>query len=466
MTEPVAGGAGKFEATLGSFVRENRLYGAAAGIVHGSELVWSAGAGFADLATRRPAGPDVLYRIASITKTFTGTAILQLRDAGKLDLDDPVVKWIPELSGSASPEKIGSVTIRRLLSHESGLVSEPPGTDYLAVPPSYQGVAARNLERVAEIFTAVPPNTQHKYSNLGYQLLGEVVGRTSGMPYPQYITQRILTPLLMSSTVFEPLNPMLALRCAVGYAGRAFSDELPVAPSMPPEWAEGGLWSTVTDLGRWVSFQLAAHPSPGGSASDVADSPVLSVTTRREMHKPRYLHDEEWSAASGISWYSVREDDVTWVQHSGDLPGFSSNACFDRATRVGAVVLVNGTADAAELAMALAAQARELANAAPPQLAGPSPTPDELKPLLGLYATADMTFVLRVEWRDGKLVVVRGDWPGGIMAMEPAGEADSFRVAPGFRQSGEPLVFQRRADGTVTSMRLGGGTLVRLDPVV
>jgi CubicO group peptidase (beta-lactamase class C family) len=461
----VADGAEQFEAKLGSFVRENRLYGAAAGVVHGDELVWAGGAGFADLAAGRHSGPDVLYRVASITKTFTGTAILQLRDAGKLDLDDPVVKWVPELADSASPETIGGVTIRRLLSHESGLVSEPPGTDFMALQPSYQGVVARNLERAGEIFTAVPPNTQLKYCNLGYQLLGEIVSRVSEIPYPQYVVERILTPLQMLSTGFEPLDPALAQQRAVGYSGRAFSDELAVAPAMPPVWAEGGLWSTVADLGRWLSFQLAAHPGPPGSDRQVADSPVLSAATRREMHKPRYLSDEDWSTAWGVSWYSVRKDDVTWVQHSGGLPGYSSNACFDRATLVGAIVLVNGAADASALAMALGARARELAEAAPARLAAPAPMPTELQPLLGLYAPADMSFLLRIEWRDGKLAVVEGDGPAEIMPLERGSEAGSFVVAAGFRQSGEPLVFRRRADGAVTSIFIGGGSLVRVDPV-
>ncbi len=98
--------------------------------------------------------------------------------------------------------------------------------------------------------------------------------------------------------------------------------------------------------------------------STQAESPVLAAAIRREMHKPRYLSDEEWSSAWGISWYSARKDDVTWVQHSGGLPGFESNACFDRGSRVGAIVLVNGGADAANMAMSLAAQARELAAAA------------------------------------------------------------------------------------------------------
>jgi CubicO group peptidase (beta-lactamase class C family) len=462
MTGPVASGAEQFEAQLASFVRDNRVYGAAAGIVHGDELAWSGGAGFADLAARRPSGPDVLYRIASITKTFTGTAILQLRDAGKLDLDDQVIKWIPELADSASPETIGRVTIRRLLSHESGLVSEPPGTDFMAETPVYQGDVARNLERVSEFFTAVPPNTQLKYCNLGYQLLGEIVSRISEIPYPQYVAERILTPLGMSSTGFEPVDSALAERRATGYAGRAFSDELSVAPSMPPVWAEGGLWSSVTDLGRWLSFQLAAHPDLADRDGEQADSPVLSAATRREMHKPRYLSDEEWSTAWGVSWYAVRKDDVTWIQHSGGLPGWVSNACFDRTSRVGAVVLVNGYADVSALAMALGAKARELAQAAAPRLVPPPPLPTDLRPLLGLYAPADMSELIRVEWRDGKLAVVEGDQ---TIPLEPGRDTGSFVVAPGFRTSGEPVVFQRRPDGAVTGMLTGGGTLVRLDPV-
>jgi D-alanyl-D-alanine carboxypeptidase len=466
MAGPVAAGAQDFQTKVASFVRENRLCGAAAGVVHGGQLVWSGGAGFADAAGDRAAGPDVLYRIASITKTFTGTAVLQLRDAGLLDLDDPVVKWIPELSDSASPAGIGAVTIRRLLSHESGLVSEPPGTNFLAAEPRYEGLASRNLERVGEIFAAVPPNTQTKYSNLGYQLLGEIVQRASGTPYLQYIADRILTPLSMSSSGFEPLAPGLAARRATGYNAAALSDELSVAPAMPPLWAEGGLWSTVEDLGRWLSFQLAAHAdAPADTAEANAGSEVLASATRREMHKPRYLSDEDWSTAIGISWFSVRKDNVTWVGHSGGLPGFTSDVCFDRDSRVGAVVLLNGAAEASALAMSLAAAGRDLAEAAAPEVRRPAPTPADVAPLLGLYAAPDMSFVVRLEWRDGKPTLVDTSAPGQKILLDRAAEPGGFVVAPGYRQSGEHVRFGRRPDGTVVSLQLGGGSLVRLDPV-
>ncbi len=186
----------------------------------------------------------------------------------------------------------------------------------------------------------------------------------------------------------------------------------------------------MSDLARWLSFQLAAHPGVTADSAH-AEPPRLAAATRREMHKPRYLSDEEWSSAWGISWYSARKDDVTWVQHSGGLPGFESNACFDRDSRVGAIVLVNGGADAANMAMSLAARARELAAAAAPQLTAPAPTPADLLPLLGVYASVDMSFLLRVEWRDGKLAIVEGSGPGETVPLERGSERASFVVACG-----------------------------------
>src|SRR5215469_5297377 len=459
MTGPAVDGADEFEARLASFVKDNRLYGAAAGVVHTGELAWAGGVGFADITARRPAQPDTLYRIASITKTFTGTAIMQLRDAGKLDLDDPAVDWLPELKASGSPKAIARVTIRRLLSHESGLIGDPPGTDWTLPVPLYEGLAERTLARAAEILTAVPPNTQQKYSNLGYQLLGEIVRRASGTDYPAYLRAHVLRPLGMTATAFEPLEPALAARCATGYDGRAFSDELTVAAAASPVWAEGGLWSDVRDLARWLSFQLGPY------ADQPTDSPVLAAATLREMHRPRYLADDRWKQAYGISWYAIRKDEVTWIQHSGGLNGFITNACFDREHRVGAIALLNGIADAQDLAMDLAAIARRLVQGSAPAVRLPAPTPEHYKSLLGLYATADMTVLVRLEWRDGKLTFVEPGSTDQPTDIVPAGTPDTFTAAAGNRNAGETVRFRRLDSGQVESVFVGSATLLRLDPV-
>ena len=254
---------------------------------------------------------------------------------------------MPELSAAVGVSPIENVTIRRLLSHESGLMGDAPGTDWEG--PTYQGSVTANLARASEIGVRVPPNTQLKYSNMGYQLLGEIVARVSGRPYAEYVGERILDPLGMSASGFPPLPDALRARMATGYTVRQFSDELSESVAAPDNQAEGGLISCVGDLARWISFQVRED---GGERPGAQ---VLAESTLAEMHRPRYLGgDPAWELAWGISWYAVRRGDVVWVQHSGDIHGFSSNVCFDREHRVGAIALVNTMASAGELSMQLA----------------------------------------------------------------------------------------------------------------
>ncbi len=457
---PVAAGGPELAAKLASFLEEDRLPGAAAGVVHGDELVWSGGAGFADVGARRPTEPDMLYRIASITKTFTGTAIMQLRDAGRLDLDDPAVAWLPELRGATSPfGPVEAVTVRRMLSHESGLAAEPPGTDWAI--PAYQGSAARTLRRASDIAVTLPPGTAHKYSDLAYQLLGEIVTRASGTPYPQYMREAILDPLGMPATSFEPLPAELPARCATGYGWRALTDERDVASPMPPVWAEGGLWSCVPDLARWISFQLGAHRDPA------PESPVLAAASLREMHKPRYLADDGWTQAWGVSWCGTRWDDVIWIGHSGGLPGFTSTVCLDPTAQVGAIVLLNGTSsDSPALAMDIAAAARRLARARPPAITPPEPVPAPYRPLLGIYARPDLGgWVIRLEWRDGKLTFVTPESAAWRLVLAPTPDPNLFAIDAGTGFAAENVTFRRLPDGRVASVFLMESTWARLDPV-
>ena len=133
--------------------------------------------------------PKTLYRIASITKTFTATAVMQLRDAGKLALDDPAIAYLPELAAAQSPlGPLETLTIRRMLSHESGLQSEPPGTNWSDV--LYEDDPNLRSRELPRSRFRVPVHTQWKYSNLAYQLLGEIVSRVSETTYPSTSARR------------------------------------------------------------------------------------------------------------------------------------------------------------------------------------------------------------------------------------------------------------------------------------
>jgi CubicO group peptidase (beta-lactamase class C family) len=457
VASPLTDLAGELEAHARGFVREHRLPGVAAAVVHGDDVLWAGGEGFADITAGRRPDTRTLYRVASITKTFTGTAIVQLRDAGRLHLDDPAVAYIPELAGAAAPfGPIETLTIRRMLSHESGLMGDPPGTDWSA--RIYAADVAEILGRVEETGLRVPVNVQQKYSNLAYELLGEIVARVSGTPYPEFVGDNILKPLGLESTSFEPLSETLAGRCAVGYAPRAFSDELvPARPLKSNLWAAGGLWSCLDDLARWISFQV--RPDDGD------DGGVLSRTSRREMQRPRYLGDDAWTEAWGVAWYATRREGVTWVTHSGGLFGFITNICFDPEERVGAIALVNGHGPADVLAVELAAMARRAILDHSLPIAPPQPLPAEWRPLLGLYADPDLGLIIRLEWRDGRLTFIDPDDPGWRPTLRPTGVPDEFVVELGVRQSGEPCTFQRRADGRLRAVALGPATFARLDPV-
>ena len=457
MTDPVESVSARLQAALAAFVKEHRLPGATAGVVHDGHLVWSGSTGFADVAHRVVADPSTLHRVASITKTFTATAILQLRDDGLLGLDDPVVGHVPELAAAqpvAGP--IEAVTLRLLLAHQSGLQSEPPGTDWSV--GRYEGDVLVNLARAAEIGTRVAVATQEKYSNLGYQVLGEVVARVGGTSYAEHVRSRITEPLGMTRTGLDPLPDDLVADQATAYGARWMSDDL-TAVSEPLEMrsSEGGLWSCVDDLARWAAFWLEKD-------DDDTHVGVLAHRTRREMRTPRYLADDAWTSAFGLGWYGVRKDDVVWIQHGGGLLGFRSMVCFEPQEGVGAIVLINGMGRAGAIAMALGDIARAAVLEAEPVVVVPAALPSAYADLLGLYAEAEVFGELvRVEWRDATLAVTAPDEP--TIELRPTEDPDVFDVAPGNRASGEPARFERAADGRVRRFWIGGGSYGRLHTI-
>ena len=451
--------AGKLDERVAAFVKEHRLPGAAAGIVVEDELAWTGGYGYADVETKRPHDAQTLFRIASITKTFTATAIMQLRDERKLHLDDPAVAFLPELRDASSAfGSIETVTIRRMLSHESGLMGDPPGARWFH--DIYEASPAANLARAAEIGTMIPPNVQQKYSNLAFQLLGEIVARVDGRSYVEAIHERILEPLGMRSSGFHPLPADHEARRAVGYRPRWLSDEfVPAAGLAEFPAAEGGLQSCVEDVARWLSAQFPMEHAPQGHRT------VLPDTTLREMQRPRYLEGDKWEEAWCIGWYAQRKGETVWLQHSGGLPGFITNACFRAKERIGAIALLNGSAEASTLAMELGALALEAVRGAVTPLELPDAMPEAYAQLLGIYGEPTEAMLTRLEWRDGKLTLLEPAEPDFKLIFLPTDDPLRFTVDWFQRESGEPVEFHRDGDGRVTGVTIGPYSLQRFEPI-
>src|SRR6185369_2268909 len=223
------------------------------GIVHDQELVFAKGYGFADLAKKTPATPDTAYRIASISKTFTAHCLLQLRDAGKLSLDDPVTKWVPELKFSNVDPARPVLTIRHLITHTGGVPREVDGTYWNDMSFPTREAMLPVLNRMG---LALPPETEWKYSNVAVGLSGYVVEAASGEKYPDYVARHVLEPLGMAGTRVMPAKDMPTL--AVAYGRRMPGKPRRLEPFFFGNYmlAASNLASTVNDLAKYVELQF------------------------------------------------------------------------------------------------------------------------------------------------------------------------------------------------------------------
>ncbi len=299
------------------------------GIISGGRLVYSSSSGYADVKQAVPATSRTAYRIASMSKSFTAMAIMQLRDRGKLRLDDPASLYIPEMKklkhlATDAP----AITIRHLLTHAAGFPEDNPWGDRQLADTDKE---LMNLMSGGVSFSNVP-GIAFEYSNMGFALLGRIITNVSKIPYQQYITKNILLPLGMKDTYWEYAK-VPAKQLAHGYRwinGNWREEELLHDGS----WgAMGGMISTVEDFAKYVALHMSAWP-----ARDGKESPVLKRSSLREMQTMgnysgmnagfRYPNGGRPCALSSMYAFGLgvtRDcEGKTWIGHSGGLPGFGS----------------------------------------------------------------------------------------------------------------------------------------------
>ncbi len=329
-----------------SFAQRARVPGFGYAIIVDGKLAHVGVGGLRDAPSRSPVDTATVFRIASMSKSFAAVAILQLRDARKLTLDDPAEKYVPELASLRYPTSDSpKITVRHLLTHSGGFPEDNPWGD--------QQLAATDDEMAAMMRSGIPfstaPGTAYEYSNFGFAILGRIVANVSGMPYSRYVRERILLPLGMSVTTLEARS-VPANRLAHGY--RLRDGEWIEEPQLPDGafGPMGGMLTSISDLGRWVGFMLDAWPP-----RDDPDGGPLSRASRREMQQiARYFGASAATdsagnislAANGYG-YGLRVQQTclfsTSVSHTGGLPGFGSLMRWLPEYGVGIVALGNLT---------------------------------------------------------------------------------------------------------------------------
>jgi CubicO group peptidase (beta-lactamase class C family) len=409
--------------------RKDRVPGLFAGVVRAGGLLWHHGVGAARLdEPATPPGPDDQFLVASITKTFTAAMVMQLRDEGRLALDDTLDALLPEVTRPA-------VSVRQCLAHASGMQREPVGEVWETLVFPDRDELLSGFDRAERVH---PPHRLWHYSNLAYSVLGEVVSRLDGRDWYASLRARILHPLEMRRTTVG-----FAGAHAQGYYVPPYSD-VPVrqeAYDLRAMTPCGGLASTGADLARWSAF-LA---DPAGE--------VLSPDTLEEMCEPQLLMDRErWTAAMGLGFFLVRSGTRTYVGHTGGMPGHITAVFTDREAGTGGVALTNSgtTSDIAGLAVTLADHVTEHEPVEPAPWRPGASVPPELADLLGVWWSEGSPFTFTV--REGRLEARAPSQPEHQppSRFERVG-TDVFRTVSG-REHGELLRVTRGADGRPRSM--------------
>lgn len=334
----------KLHQLLENHAKEKNIPGIAYGIVVDGELVVDSALGVINRERNLPATTKSAFRIASMTKSFTAMAIMKLVEEGKVGLQDPGYRHVPEMANLAYPTSDSPpITVENLLTMTAGFPEDNPwGDRQLDEPVSM-------LQELINggISFSNPPSHRFEYSNTGYAILGMIISNASGIPYQEYIKTNILQPLGMTETYWE-FSKVPEDQLAIGYA----RDSLTLAPMLHDGsyGAMGGLITSIEDFSKYVSFHLSAWPPRSGPE----DGPVRRSSVRKmhEAHYPRLnaeakdWNDEPCAVISGYGYgLSIMENchGTRRVSHGGALPGFGSNYVFYPDLGIGLMAFCNVT---------------------------------------------------------------------------------------------------------------------------
>jgi CubicO group peptidase (beta-lactamase class C family) len=311
----------RLDSIAGAGVRQGRAVGMVAAVVNGNDTLLMRAWGKADLEWDVPMTTDAMFEIGSIAKQFAAAAILQLKDAGKLALDDPITKWLPDLGTSGA-----GVTLRRLLTHTSGIFQfgEQAEWEVNLFNPQFPRDSARRLIRLEPF--QFPTGTAQAYNNSAFWLSGLVVERASGMKYEDYLKQNIFQPLGMARSMYCDSFANVPRR-AHGYHMLPGGIRRPPTVNYALVFGPGAICSTAGDLVTWLQ---ALH---GGK--------VLSPESYADMTTPATLADgTRLQYGLGIK-VGTDVHGLRHIGHGGTAPGFRADATWYPDARMAVVVLMN-----------------------------------------------------------------------------------------------------------------------------
>jgi CubicO group peptidase (beta-lactamase class C family) len=434
-------------AVIDSWIEAQMIYekipGFTVAIVKDQKLIWSKGYGFADVENKVPMKPETLCSICSISKLFTSIAVMQLWEQGKLRLDDSVAMYLPDFKVKQDFESV-PITIRGLLTHSAGLPRES-AQGYWTSPFIFPTEKEIN-GKLGEQRTLYPSSREFQYSNLGMTLLGQIVAKVSGMPYDQYVQEKILKPMGLSNT--RPIMPkeLYGTALAKGYSGLPRDGKRRLLPYFTANGITpaAGFSSSALDLAKFAQWQnrLLKSKTPE----------ILKQSTLREMQRVQW-YDPAGNNNWGLGFVVTKEGEKTIVGHDGFCPGYRTFVDLDPASGLAVVVFINSAGlnqDKFSKGIFKIMNSYESAEAS-------AKGPGNLADYAGRYDDIDWgNETLIAPWK-GKLVVYSLPSDDPISAkprlLIPTSAPDVFRADRKDDLPGVPIYFERDVNGQVRRMR-------------
>ncbi len=307
---------------------EEAIPGISAAIVYGKQIIWQGGFGFANVEKKEAADENTIYPVGGMTKPFTATMLMQLRDAHKLHLDDPITDFMSSFQIKGCPAGYEVPTLLQLASHLSGLPHSPQ-VDYWGTEDSLSEIDI--LKSLPETEMVLDVQRAGHYSHLAYVVLAHALSLVAEQPYEEYIKQHIFKPLKMNNSAFKVTPTM---HTATGYVA---SDDGSIRAVPPPKDWGGltpafGLFTSVRDMARFISLQLSNTPREKPE--------ILAGASLRQMQGPNYIFPG-WNRASGIGWFLWPQGKYTSIGHRGAAPGFEGEIRFIPELNLGVIVFTN-----------------------------------------------------------------------------------------------------------------------------
>ncbi len=303
---------------------DNEITGISIALVDGQQVIWQQGFGYADLENKIAATPETVYRAGSIAKVFTAAAAMQLAEQGKLDIDQPLVKALPEFSIKSRFPNSAPITPRNIMCHHSGLPSNFLRGLYVRNPDPFDSV----VSGIHDEYQAFPANYVFSYSNLGMALLGAAIQKVSRQPFDVYMAQHFFEPLGMTQSSFVP-KPI----------AKAYDRNKEIEVFSLRDMPAANLLSNVVDLSQFLKMQFAE--------GKVADRQILSQDTLREMvHIQNKGFPLTFGQYVGLGWMMSGIDipgGGPVASHGGSLPDSHSLMAMLPEHKLGVVVLSNSS---------------------------------------------------------------------------------------------------------------------------